>query len=704
MKKLVCLTLFSGILLSLNSLNAQSPEGNKRNLQKKEVFTKGYPKTLLFRNDKTGLNDGYDYWEKIHFPFNAITKKYLQEEVDMPLVIAEWANKYVEKHPEKLMLIHLNGEGRSVNDEDIHQLYFPGHWMYEEGSFPVEDIDKKQKTIVVQNAQLFSEKAYAVHGRDVRINKLPHDIILVELDENGNRLWNTCEFATIKKVDYGNNRITIQRGKYKTNPRDFKKGSTYIAPIAGDHWGGNLMWYYNFSATCPLDENGNSAADVFVNEMKNWFGPRGILKNIDGIGFDVNYFETDHKTWDCNNDGKADRGIIDGKNIWRLGDIDFLKKIRTAFGDEFIITADGWRDEMQRAIGIMNGMETEGLCRWNDGYRQISRTINQHTYWNLYNDTKYKYSYITSKLRNPLDEKIAPQLHRMGLGLASCLGVSYAYSPTFYIPEAFGGALKKANWLGEPMGNMKYAVNENDDLRNGAGEKFDNNLLGQFDFTGVDHKLESSTLYIKGKNKNPYEEIVVHGPEVSIASGDLIVFFEAKAIKGFTDLKNQGQIPRKINVRIEGLPEFPVEPMNTHELYNDLAGFMGTEGFTPQMFYFRNAGESENALKLIFEAEEQGEFAIRNLKIMNAPCAIVRDFENGVVLVNPSLQPFDFNLDQLLGTQQAYQRIKIVPPSVGKLDGNLEEITKYNNGEIVENSSNVTVPALNALFLIKTNK
>jgi len=167
-------------------------------------------------------------------------------------------------------------------------------------------------------------------------------------------------------------------------------------------------------------------------------------------------------------------------------------------------------------------------------------------------------------------------------------------------------------------------------------------------------------------------------------------------------LEGEGRIPRKINVRIEGLPEFPVEPMNTHRLYNDLAGFMGTEGFTPQMFYFRNAGDSKSTLKLIFEAEEQGEFAIRNLKIMNAPCAIIRDFENGIVLVNPSFQPFDFNLDQLLGNQQTYQKIKVVTPSVGKLDGDPEEIKQYNNGEIVENSSKVTVPALNALFLIKT--
>jgi hypothetical protein len=92
------------------------------------------------------------------------------------------------------------------------------------------------------------------------------------------------------------------------------------------------------------------------------------------------------------------------------------------------------------------------------------------------------------------------------------------------------------------------------------------------------------------------------------------------------------------------------------------------------------------------------------MKIMNVSCAIVPDFENGVVLVNPSLQSFDFNFDQLFDTQHTYQKIRIVPPSVGKLVGNLEEITKYNNGKIVGNRSNATVPALNALFLIKTKK
>ena len=667
----------------------------------KEVFAETFPKTLSFRNDRLGVRDDYGYWEQAHLNFNSITKKYIQEEVDMPPIIAKWANTYAQRHPEKLMLIHLNGEGRSVNDPDMQKLYFPGHWVYEEGTVPLTDIAKNQITIALKDARPFSEKAYVVHGRNANGERLPHDVIIVALDDQGQRLWDTHEYATIEKVDYQNNSITIKRGQYNSSKRSFKKDRTYIAPIAGDFWGGNLMWYYNLSTTCPLDDKGQSAADVFVGEMKTWFGKNGVLEHIDGIGFDVNYFETDHDTWDCDNDGVADRGFTEGKNIWRIGDIAFLRKIRAAFGDDFIITADGWRDEMQRAVGILNGMETEGLCRWNDGYRQISRTINQHVYWNRHNTTKYQYSYITSKLRHPEDAKISTQLRRMGMALSSCLGVAYAYSAPRFIPEAVGGDLNTINWLGKPLEPMGYTFTNSKDLLNGSGVTFDADLLAAFELDQIDYHISENALHLKGTHEDVYQNTVVAGPEIDLPEGDLIVCFEAKAIQGFRDLGNDGLIPRKINVRLDGLPDFPAEPMNTQRLYNDLAGFMGTSDFTPQLFYFRNAGGSGKPLKIHFEAEEQGEFAIRNLKVYNAPCGIYRAFKNGMVLVNPSLVPITFDLNTMSDKEDRYRRLKVVPPIKGDLEGDLKEVMEYNNGERIKNNE-VTVPGLNALFLIKS--
>jgi len=197
--------------------------------------------------------------------------------------------------------------------------------------------------------------------------------------------------------------------------------------------------------------------------------------------------------------------------------------------------------------------------------------------------------------------------------------------------------------------------------------------------------------------------MVIPGPEIEIAEGDLVIYFEAKAIQGFKELGEDNLIPRKINVKLDGLKEFPVEPMNSHKLHNDLAGFMGTKDFTPQMFYFRNAGGSKEKLKMLLEAEEQGEFAIRNLKIYNAQLGIYREFENGVVLVNPSLSELNFDLKKMSNKEIQYKRIKAILPSEGKLDGSLTEVMEYNNGEVIKDNHDVAVPGLNALFLIKTN-
>ena len=137
---------------------------------------------------------------------------------------------------------------------------------------------------------------------------------------------------------------------------------------------------------------------------------------------------------------------------------------------------------------------------------------------------------------------------------------------------------------------------------------------------------------------------------------------------------------------MEGLPEYPKEPMNGQKLYNELAGFIGTGGYTPQMFYFRNVGIAD--LRMIFEVEEQGKIAIRNLQVYNAPCIIAREFENGVVIVNPSFESININLNQVILNKIKYQKLDIT------------SIENKQNLKIKDNTS-VNVPALDAMFLLK---
>jgi hypothetical protein len=88
---------------------------------------------------------------------------------------------------------------------------------------------------------------------------------------------------------------------------------------------------------------------------------------------------------------------------------------------------------------------------------------------------------------------------------------------------------------------------------------------------------------------------------------------------------------------------------------------------------------------MIFEVEEQGEFAIRNLQVFNSPCLISREFEKGLVIVNPSFQ--SINLNQEILKNKKYKR--------------LDTYTENKQDLKINDNASVNVPALDALFLLK---
>lgn len=170
-----------------------------------------------------------------------------------------WLNRFAETYPEKLLLLHFNGEARQVNDyPEINKKYFPGHWVYETGSLLSEDCTSSQTHIQVKAIDYFREKAYVYRNTSPR-RWIPHYVLLVELDEQGNKLWYNSEIAHIKSIDSSTSTLILKRGKTNTQSRSFKAGKTYVAPIAGGIWGNDVMFYYNLSSACPKDKNGQNS-------------------------------------------------------------------------------------------------------------------------------------------------------------------------------------------------------------------------------------------------------------------------------------------------------------------------------------------------------------------------------------------------------------------------------------------------------------
>jgi hypothetical protein len=87
-------------------------------------------------------------------------------------------------------------------------------------------------------------------------------------------------------------------------------------------------------------------------------------------------------------------------------------------------------------------------------------------------------------------------------------------------------------------------------------------------------------------------------------------------------------------------------------------------------FYFRNV--KEDKLSLMFEIESNETLFIKNITAHAYPDVAYRIFDNGVVLANPSLKPFEFDLK------------KIAPGlKLSRLQGTAEQDIIANNGEMV---------------------
>ena len=378
-------------------------------------------------------------------------------------------------------------------------------------------------------------------------------------------------------------------------------------------------------------------------------------------------------------------------------------------GPEFILTSDAWDHKMQRAVGVFNGMESEGLSMYNDGWRKIAQTINTHRYWAEQGNAKYSYSYITSKLNHPEDRTIADQLYRMGLGTACALGISYTEAriprrkdDLPMIPEMHRGEAMEPNWLGQPIGEMILFPGYAPDLMEGGGTRFTPEIVSQLQTTNCRVSIDDEgALIIEGTSENPYTGMEISFPAIPVSQGDVNVFFEALAIEPLTGYDPADRIPRQIVVHADGMPDPPDDQMGGRPMYNDIMALMGTAGWQENYAYFRHAGDGTGTITISLRIENQGACKIRKFTAHQAPLSIAREFENGVVLVNPSQESMLFDLSKLY--PEAYAdglwRIRANPDDYLPSEETNRMLSIHNGKKL--DSPYIKLPPLEGLLLCK---
>ena len=635
---------------------------------KKTVFSNKFPQMCAFRGEYVNAHNGdVNEWFDGNRFSDGVIKKYVNwDELDrIDLNTQQWSDEYVQANPECLMQLHWDMREHRNDQTDNSDRYFPGHWLQLEGSTLTNAIDEFTTEITVANINPFKQKKGAQY-------KYP-TLIIVPTDEEGNRVWYESEFVQIENINVSEKKITIKRGTALSEPKAFQAG-VYIAPMSTRLCKTGLF-DYNFSTTCPKDKNGKQAADIVIEELTELMLPGGILDHLDGICFDVLQWSPRGSYIDTDNDGIADGGIINGINEFQIGSLALQEKIREALGDDMILTSDGYEKINQRAPQLFNGIESEGLVTHVDAYRGFAKTINVFEFWRKFCTASKQFSYIVPKVKNTIDMEKEEQYKRLCFGTATCLGVAVTrFVDEEASDEQVAGNLNTQNWLGEPIGEMIRIAQQQPDLLGGASFNYKNDLISS---NACDISQTGNEIIISGNSANEIDpmSIQLNNVEFGEANEDIVIYFKIKR-------NNDNNIPSLVHASADNLPDYG-EPTKEQSMHNELWSGYTNNDFTLVSLYYREIGGINQNITLTFD--QQDDVTIKDLTIHQSSQLIAREFQNGVVLVNPAHSEQEFDLTSLFGNK-IYNKIEGINDPI------------YNDGEEVQGT--VTVGDRNALFLI----
>ena len=706
MNKLFFLTVPVLLLSSCDKANSQM-----------NLFDDRYPKVIAFRGDNSGLDNLEEYTKNTLLDMRKMT----DEEVAIDPRQYETIRNFVSRNPDYPYMIHYNGEAiQARNFPEVQKLYFPGHWLYYAGENLSENLAASSVQIKVRMSKRFKENAYQGRGnyrdKTPAPKFLPHDIAIVPRKTDGSLDWYNVEYVLLESNKGGV--LTVKRGMYGSKARDFKKGD-YMAPMVGGFWGGDLQWQYNLSTACPRDRNGKNATDIFLEEtLKLLDREKGHLKHVKGIGWDVHYWRCRYKDADCDVDGEVDEGWINGKNTWLESVMNYDFVIREKMGKDFIITGDSWNIDKQRGVNLYNGMENEGFCRPNDAFRGFSSPMNMMNYWYRFTEKYPKFNYVVMKFNNDWAPDLANSYRYQRLALAYATAWNSATTrpsvnitgQSYFLPEFFGGEMDKQQWLGRPLGDARYDYPAAADMLSGKGVEMSQVFVKNIEGENCKITVKGKNLVVTSTFKGDKESQVVKITNLPVPKGDMMITFDIKAFGTLDAFPAASAFPRYMSVHNDAIPLYDDAKQN-QVLYNNLSAYFGKRDFMPVTFYYRDMEKSaQQTMTITLSLEGAEPVEIKNIRLIQAAPTVAREFENGILLGNPSHKEQVFNLTKLFPNYKGdYYMIKakaVPQPSNQRQQDSYElalNMANGRDGSKIKDKTKVVVGPLDGLFLIKGN-
>jgi len=477
------------------SLRAQVPQKDTGRLGRLEILQDRWPRAFFFRVAE-GLAANprlpFEAWDAQMSRLSGIMGKVLDEEIPGRSKRNITAfTRFKQRHPKQVVLLHYNGNAR--DPRNAVGKFSAGHWIYYAGCRLTRDLPAEDgvSEMHVEDPTRF-RTAVGRYGRD------NEDVGLCLLDDRGRPDWTRSEQVQLLAVDVKRRVLKVRRGCYGTTPRAFPAGKSWAAAhVSEGPWGGrsHLLWFYNYSTHCPRDSQGRTSADILLADLAAEFANGGRLGAFDGLEFDVLAFRRwpanpgTRRGVDTDGDGKSDQGLDrNGRNVYGIGVVRFLRRLRNRLGPDRLILADGNSDAAQRGFGLLNGIESEGwptlrdteIADWSGG-------LNRHFYW-LATAFPPSFNYVNHKFVEVmgLGRQRRPEVpfsrHRLVFAAALVTDSAICYSfppprgkgaakgaPYPVWDELWKGIEREKGWLGRPVGPPRRLAPETPDVLNGAG-------------------------------------------------------------------------------------------------------------------------------------------------------------------------------------------------------------------------------------------
>ncbi|MCX7014168.1 MAG: hypothetical protein NTW86_16730 [Candidatus Sumerlaeota bacterium] len=425
---------------------------------------------------------------------------------------------------------------------------------------------------------------------------------------------------------------------------------------------------------------------VSVDELAGRFGAGGLCETFDGVEFDVLMYNLGNSNAtrgpDCDADGAKDAGVIGGFNVYGAGVIEFCRELRQKMGEGKFIMADGMGEGNQRAVGILNGIESEGWPALSDSaIDDWSGGINRHFFWEA-NGRAPVFNYINHKFTVPggsgQQQEVPYSTHRLVFAAAHFLnaGICYSYTPPKTGSELVGvwdefwkGTAHEIGWLGQPLGPARRLAEEQPDVFGGAGSPATSAILSKFAGTNMTFTIDGGR--VKVTATGGATELGFNLKNVPLSGPDIYLSITAHGdpLPGYPP-----EMPRVMTVKsTEGITT-PTEHMT----------WANGQDFTSTFYYGDVIGATG---KFHLTVEGTGPIWL-TLTGRAHPDAVVREFEHGAIVANPSLHDYAFDLASLFPGQ-----------SFRRFQGTALQDPATNNGALI--SSPLTLHSKDALFMVK---